>query len=145
MAIDVHHVMDHGEIQRLLRGPSGGVVRDGLRRGYAVAGDAQRRCPVDHGRLRSSIHVQIASENGELVIEVGTDVEYALWVHEGTGLYGPRAARIYPTHAKVLVFTPRKQGGRYVPRNKRGQVVVRSIAGMHGTPFLRDALPAAAH
>lgn len=43
---------------------------------------AKQRCPVDTGRLRSSIHI-IFRKDG-LGSEVGTDVEYAPYVEFGT-------------------------------------------------------------
>lgn len=44
---------------------------------------AKLQCPVDTGRLRNSITYAIASS--EKSVYVGTNVEYALSVHEGTG------------------------------------------------------------
>ena len=43
--------------------------------------DVERITPVDTGRLRNSIMHQVA--NGEKAVYVGTNVEYALFVHEG--------------------------------------------------------------
>jgi Bacteriophage HK97-gp10, putative tail-component len=140
---EVRHVFNAAEMQRILTGRDGGVARDMLRRGYRVRTAAQRRCPVDHGRLRASIVARLISVNGVTICEVGTDVEYAVWVHEGTGLYGPRHALIYPKTAKALVFTPRKANGAYIKRGDRSVVIVRSTKGMKGIPFMRDALPAA--
>jgi hypothetical protein len=131
-------------VARMLRDPRGGVARDLLRRGLKVEAAAKLKCPVDHGRLRSSIHAALVITERGLVCEVGTDVKYAMWVHDGTGLYGPRHARIYPKNARVLVFTPRVSapGGPLIARKNRKTVFVRSTRGMRGTPFLRDALPA---
>ena len=42
--------------------------------------DAKRSCPVDTGYLRSSINTDIE----KLDVEVGTDCEYAPYVHDGT-------------------------------------------------------------
>lgn len=44
---------------------------------------AKLACPVDTGRLRNSITYAIASS--EKAVYVGTNVEYAYSVHEGTG------------------------------------------------------------
>jgi hypothetical protein len=152
VAVEVRHVLDVQAITRLLSSPTGGVAKDMMRRGYRVEAAAKRCCPVDHGRLRSSIHTQMTHVGGRIVVEIGTDVEYALWVHNGTGLYGPRHARIYPKKGKVMVWTNYKKfrsGGVNYIQTKGGKDVVRSVTfarstrGMRGTPFLRDALPAA--
>lgn len=135
----VTHRLDAQAVQVLLRGA---VARDLLRRGYKVQREAQRRCPVDHGRLRSSITVGMFTRGGRPICRVGTNVAYATWVHNGTGLYGPRHQRIYPTHGRVMVFTPRMGAGGFISRGNRRTVFARSTRGMKGTPFLRDALPA---
>lgn len=50
--------------------------------------NAPRR--VDTGRLRNSLTYRITPE-GELLI--GSDVFYAIYVHEGTGIYGKNATQ----------------------------------------------------
>lgn len=139
----VRQVLNQGEITRLLTSPQRGTAINLLARGYRVEAMAKTLCPVDQGRLKGSIHTRLVRLGGPLICEVGTDVEYAIFVHEGTGLYGPRHALIYPRSAKVLVFTPRKSGGKFVSRKNRTTVFVRYTRGMPGTPFLRKALVAA--
>ena len=46
---------------------------------------AKDNCSVDDGTLRASISHEIVSNKGEGI--VGTNVEYAPYVHEGTGIY----------------------------------------------------------
>lgn len=54
---------------------------------------------------------------------------YALYVHEGTGIYGPKGKRIRPVRAKALMFMI------------DGQPVFRkSVKGMKGRPFLKQAM-----
>ena len=54
--------------------------------------------------------------------------KYALYVHEGTGIYGPKGKRIQPVRAKALMF--------FID----GQPVFRkSVKGMKGRPFLKQA------
>lgn len=49
--------------------------------GLVAEGAAKRLCPVDTGRLRNSItHAFVTDKE----IVVGTNVEYAVYVHEGT-------------------------------------------------------------
>lgn len=45
---------------------------------------AKARCPVDTGRLRGSINWRIEIDGGGLVAIIGTNVSYAIYVHEGT-------------------------------------------------------------
>lgn len=48
-----------------------------------VEGEAKENCPVKDGQLRQSI----TSEVEDYVGVVGTNVEYAPYVHQGTGIY----------------------------------------------------------
>ena len=50
--------------------------------GIEATSDSADICPVDTGRLRNSI--THAVESDEKYVAVGTNVEYALYVHEGT-------------------------------------------------------------
>lgn len=53
--------------------------------GQVAEGDAAKLCPVDTGRLRASIThaiTELGADGGEVII--GTNVEYATYVHEGT-------------------------------------------------------------
>lgn len=49
-----------------------------------VVGEAKRRCPVDTGYLRGSIGYSILRFNNRFVLRIYTNVEYAIFVHEGT-------------------------------------------------------------
>lgn len=51
--------------------------------GAMVERDAKRNCPVDTGNLRSSITHEVVGD----VCAIGTNVEYAPYVHQGTGIY----------------------------------------------------------
>lgn len=48
-----------------------------------VETDAKKNCPVDDGQLRQSITYEVKGNEGA----VGTNVEYAPYVHQGTGIY----------------------------------------------------------
>lgn len=50
-----------------------------------VENDAKRNAPVNDGVLRASITHEVDKENGMAVI--GSNVEYAPYVHFGTGIY----------------------------------------------------------
>jgi len=57
---------------------------DLLRLGYKVANKAKTLCPVDTGRLRSSISVEDGEDGRGYFVKVGTNVEYAPYVEFGT-------------------------------------------------------------
>lgn len=72
------------EEHRLLRSTSGPVGRHLARIAVRVESAAKARCPVDTGRLRSSITWRIEVDSKGVVAIVGTSVSYAIYVHEGT-------------------------------------------------------------
>lgn len=144
----VHHVFNHAQLQQILQGPAGGVVKDLIKRGKRVESRAKRNLAgiggkprrIDTGHLRASIGTNLLRRPDGLAIRVGTGVTYALYVHNGTGIYGPKHMLIRPKFGKVLVFRSKVYGakkGKYA-----GKVVVRYVRGMRPNPFLQDALPA---
>jgi hypothetical protein len=135
------HRFDLGAVQAMLTSPQGGVVKDLLRRGLLVETQAKRNLGgiggpkrIDTGRLRASIATQLVNRNGTPAILVGSNVYYAKWIHDGTGLFGPRHHRIVPVRAKFL---------RFRPKGSRKFIYRRSVAGIKPNPFLRNALAAA--
>ena len=132
--------IDGAALQRLLRSPTGPVARELLRRGEKVVSRAKSLCPVASGRLRNSITPELVETSVGPVVRVGTNVEYARFVHDGTGIYGPRAQRIEPTRTKVFKWKAKGAGAAFA--NDDGYVIASSTAGMRGVPFLRDALGA---
>lgn len=75
---------DQAALHRLLEGEQGPVAKDLLRRTVRVEGAAKRACPVDIGRLRSSITHRLEQDAQGLLGVVGSDVEYAIYVELGT-------------------------------------------------------------
>lgn len=71
-------------LTELFESPSGDVARDLTRRALQVDNAAKQLCPVDTGRLRSSINWQIGQDGDGLLAMVGTNVEYAPHVELGT-------------------------------------------------------------
>lgn len=60
-------------------------VKDALQKAcFLVEADAKVNCPVDDGQLRQSITSEIVDDNTGVV---GTNVEYAPYVHQGTGIF----------------------------------------------------------
>ena len=131
----VRHVLDVAAVNVILRSPGGAVARDMLRRGLRVQAGAKQRVRANEGILRNSIHLaSIVTDTGDLGVEIGSDLRYALYVHNGTGVYGQYGSPIVPTHGQFLVFTPRGSGR---------VVFARSVLGQEPNPFLKDALPLA--
>lgn len=141
MAVTWSQQIDLARLRQILASPHGPVIRDLLRRGLAVESAAKRNLAgvggpkrIDTGRLRASIHTAVVARNGVPAVTVRTNVRYARWVHDGTGIYGPRHSPIRPRRAKLLRFKP-KGASRYV--------YVKEVKGMRPNPFLRNALAAA--
>jgi HK97 gp10 family phage protein len=57
---------------------------DLMKVGLQVQNEARRACPVDTGRLRSSIMMKHGTDGGGFYVTIGTNVEYAAFVEFGT-------------------------------------------------------------
>jgi len=55
--------------------------------GFQIEREAKDRAPVDTGRLRSSITTNVFDRGDEILVKVGTNVEYAPALEFGTGPY----------------------------------------------------------
>lgn len=96
-----------------------GKVRDRAKANITAAG------LVDTGALRQSVvGRRLRDGKSGVWYEVGSDLEYAIYQHEGTK--GP----IYPRRAKVLRFTG----------SSGGYVFARQVQGVKATKFLTQAL-----
>lgn len=125
-------VVNDAAISDLLIGHDGPVARYLEHQAERVTQEAKRHCPVspvgasDHpsGQLRSSIGWSIERDGGELTAEVGTDLDYGLYVEVGTGPH------VISSH------------GDYPLRNRQGQVFGRTVhhPGTPAQPYLRPAL-----
>lgn len=118
-------------LAELLVGTHGPVAADLARKALRVQSGAKRRCPVDTGRLRSSIRWRIDRDAKGLYADVGTEVEYALAVHEGHKEFDVGSKRGPGTALHFVV------GGDDVFISFPQTV---TIPATEGRPFLRDAL-----
>ena len=141
MPASYSHQLNPGAVRALLTAPNGGVARDLLRRGLAVETQAKRNLGgvggpkrIDTGRLRASIATVLVTRNGAPAVLVGTNVNYAKFVHDGTGVHGPLHRPIRPKRARFL---------RFRPKGSRRFVYARQVQGMVANPFLKNALSAA--
>ncbi len=71
-------------LTELFESPAGEVAKDLQRRALQVDAAAKRLCPVDTGRLHSSITNEIGQDGQGLVATIGTNVEYAPYIELGT-------------------------------------------------------------
>lgn len=109
-----------------------------FRRGVKVANLAKRNLSrepqrVDTGALRSDIKPQLLTLGGRPICRVGFTLFYGIFVHDGTGVYGPKGVLIRPVVKRVLSWKT-KTGKR---------VFALEVKGMRPNPFLKDALIAA--
>lgn len=141
---------NQGEVNRILRSRSGGVARDLIRRGARVQSQARRNLGggtgsgpkrVRTGLLRATIFSDLVTVNGDLRQRIGSRRHNARWVHDGTGIYGPRHARIVPKTASSLAWRSTVYGAKY--GKYAGWAFAKSVKGMKPNPFLKNALPAA--
>lgn len=77
-------IWHEAEAARLLKATNGPTGRMLARYAAKIETAAKARCPVDTGRLRGSITWRIEFVGGVLTAIIGTNVEYAIYVHEGT-------------------------------------------------------------
>lgn len=137
--VEIHH-------ERMRQALSTAAGQWGNNIGRMIVNRAKARAPVDEGRLRSSISHTVTMRPNGVDIRVGSPLEYARYVHEGTGIYGPKRKKIVPISAKALKFgTPKMIGplpaGMKTPaKGKRGFVFAKSVKGSPPNPFLTDAL-----
>lgn len=117
---------------------------DLARRANNVLNAARRNAPVDKGTLRGSLTVTFShGTSGEPIARIGSNLPYAIFVHEGTGIYGPRHTPIRPIHGKFLRWPITSGGHRYSGGKTAGYAFARQVRGVRGRPFLLLALDAA--
>ena len=124
--------LDSTALQQALTGQGGPVFQAAQRAGARVRDKAKLNLTeanlVGTGLLRNSIESETGVRGNGVVSRVGTNVPYAIYVHEGTS--GP----IRPTTARVLRFKGRGGAFTFAP----------SVQGTRDTgrfrPFLVDAL-----
>lgn len=117
----------------------GGEVRaDVQRRARNVKNRAQRNArsmfKAPTGKLADSIRYTTRTTEDGFVAQVGSDLQYARWAHDGTGIHGPHRTPIVPTKRKAMRF-PGKGGAI---------IFTKKSSGMVGQPYLAEALVAAA-
>lgn len=93
--------VDRRGVRAVLHSPSGPAGRDLRRRLVRVTNKAKTLCPVDFGRLRSSIaHTEPRQAPTGVVGTVGSNVVYAAAVHDPTGPHAPPSWQFNPPRAR---------------------------------------------
>lgn len=140
---DVFVRLNGAALDSVLKGPNGLVVKDLIVRAERVKIEARRIAPVGKqhpgqkrkfppGQLRDSLVKTIVTVAGDIGIIVGSSLDYAFYVHEGT-----RPHTIVPRKAPALVFFS----------ERAGRVIVTKLVHHPGTQpnrFLTKALRVAA-
>ena len=100
------------------------------RRAVLLLGKGKLYQAYDTGHLReNSIGTRVIKKGADYVAEVYSTADYAEFVHEGTGIYGPLKRLITPKTKKALKFV-----------YKGKEIVVKSVKGMRPRPFFRQAV-----
>lgn len=131
-------------LQRRLRAI--GDLHDPLREAQVrVIGEAKRLVPRKTGNLgRSIVPGYLRADSASVEVRAN----YARYVEEGTGLYGPRKQRIVPKNKKALRWNgggPSKVRLSDRSRTKGGvaqadAILATSVKGRKATPFLEPAV-----
>ena len=137
--VDIHHLQRYGSAYVGVRGipglSYGEIVTEfpSYGGGLTVRGAGGRF--VKGGSLQAPGTRGVISYPGsaghtveELEITVAEEPHYAIWVHDGTGIYGKHHARIVPTTQRHLIFK------RYGKKFK-----VDSVEGQRPNPYLERA------
>jgi len=104
-----------------------GIEAGLLRAAGAVEAAAVEEAPKATGNLADAIRKYLSY--GEKKAVVTSTAPYSIFVHRGTGIYGPYKMPVVPTTKKALAF---KIGDKLIIR--------RSIKGMKPNPFMTRAL-----
>ncbi|MBC5647556.1 HK97-gp10 family putative phage morphogenesis protein [Christensenella tenuis] len=84
--VDASEVL--GNFENFVKKALPDAIKDGLEQACLVVENAAKNnCPADKGTLRASI-THVVEENGEnLEGYVGSGIDYAPYIHQGTGLF----------------------------------------------------------
>jgi len=108
-----------------------------LQIGERLRNEAYERAPKKRTDLARSIIVVPGGDIGvfeSIGCYVGPSIDYGLWVHEGTGKFGPKK-RAYPIRPK------RKKALKFKPTGATDAILRRGVMhpGIRPQPFMDDA------
>ncbi|MFB3828956.1 MAG: HK97 gp10 family phage protein [Bryobacteraceae bacterium] len=118
------------EVRRMLTDRAGHIKQipaRAIRRGaFELLRTIQARAPKKTGTLVRSLHVQIEQLTADLIEgRVGTWLEYARYLEEGTGVYGP-------AKRPIDIAPKRKRGLFWGAFDGEGRPIVRKRARIQG-------------
>jgi hypothetical protein len=119
----------HWHANELGRSPNDPIGRTVNNISNDVANAAKVHAPRVSGHLANSITARMSTRGGVVRGQVSASAPYASFVHNGTGLYGPRRERIQAPHGRYFAF-----------RGHGGMVYVTSTRGQKPQPFLVQGL-----
>ncbi|MEV0822545.1 hypothetical protein [Nonomuraea rubra] len=137
--------VNQAEFRRLTQSPAGPVVRQADQIGRRTVNGAKRNVKVDDGHLRSTIDHTLDVSARRVTMRAGSPLAYGLYLHEGTGLYGPKRKVIRPISAKALRFEVKTPGpgGRVPAKGRRAVVFAKFVRGVKPDKWLVRAFRAA--
>lgn len=106
--------IDSAKLAQLLRGSDGPVVKLMLKVGEGVKDIAKREVGVDTGNLRDHIVKRIVMKANGVHVEVGADVPYAIYHHEGSNAVSGKLM-VFQVRGGATVFTMRRKA---IPPNR---------------------------
>lgn len=128
---DVKIIWDGAVMEEIMHGPNGVIGRYMFERAEIVKRAAVMQCNKKTGLLSQSILKRpVVSTGTGLDIRIGAYQSYAAYIHEGTGIYGPKGTPIRPINAKVLRWI----GSDGTP------IFAKSVKGIKPNHFLSDNL-----
>ena len=86
----------------------------------------KQECPVDRNILRGSINYKVSLSGGNVVGTLGCNAKYAIWVHQGTGIYASEGG------GRTTPWVYTVEDGKY-----KGTHYTR---GQRANPFFRRAI-----
>lgn len=108
--------------------------------------ELKRRQPSDTGRTASQWAVRRRESGNNVEWEIYNPSEVWRYLHEGTGIYGPKGARIEPVSAKALRFKPKgggqpRRSGSRAPgsTNRGGWVFAKWVRGIPPSDYVVEA------
>ena len=88
--------------------------------------EAKKGCPVDTGHLRASIMSEVEAGDLKITGRIGSNLEYAPYVHQGTGIYAEDG------NGRKTPWAYRAEAGKYKGFHR--------TRGQKPQPFLKNAV-----